>query len=270
MHLPTSCNDLGTICLHWSPPNIYVWIIMHFNKFYYIWNPESKKKKTKETHEERSLYEVGISNEVWNGRLSERLQVYMFWVFWHVDPLKSKSHVNRWQYNTYNKGTSLWTCGLSMNDGTCNTARDVFCCGPCWNYILRTSSSVIAGSVGSYSWEKWESSSCGWGEFRNPEVGEHTLLEAATKQQWVQTEKIFMCCSYSDLWSVELIETVIVICSYACKCSKSVSLITSPNLVSAVTWQYIVAYLLRAWRVKSAKTQSYILISKHLITSLHK
>jgi hypothetical protein len=58
-------------------------------------------------------------------------------------------------------------------------------------------------------------------------LGRHPPLEAATSQQVVKTEKtlcVLVCCSYSNLWSVELSETVIVICGYEWKCP-----ITNPN-----------------------------------------
>jgi hypothetical protein len=44
-----------------------------------------------------------------------------------------------------------------------------------------------------------------------------------------------VCCSYSDLWSVQLSETVVVICSYVLF-KRSVNPITNPNLVSSHTY----------------------------------
>jgi hypothetical protein len=43
--------------------------------------------------------------------------------------------------------------------------------------------------VGSWSCEKREPGSLGWGQFGNPEEEEHPPLEAATKQRLVKTEK---------------------------------------------------------------------------------
>jgi hypothetical protein len=41
----------------------------------------------------------------------------------------------------------------------------------------------------SYSCEKWEAGSWGSGQFRNEEEEERLLLEAATNQRLVKTEK---------------------------------------------------------------------------------
>jgi hypothetical protein len=57
-------------------------------------------------------------------------------------------------------------------------------------------------SVERCSCEKWEAGSWGQGQFRNPEEGEHLLLEATTKQGLVKTQCVHVCCSYSYLWSV--------------------------------------------------------------------
>jgi hypothetical protein len=41
------------------------------------------------------------------------------------------------------------------------------------------------------SCEKWETGSWGWGQYGNPEEEERPLLEAATKQRLVKSEKTF-------------------------------------------------------------------------------
>jgi hypothetical protein len=68
----------------------------------------------------------------------------------------------------------------------------------CWSWISRTlklgmttlakaSSNLTDRS--SCSCEKREADSCGWGQFGNPDEGDRPLLEAATKQLLVKTEK---------------------------------------------------------------------------------
>jgi hypothetical protein len=49
----------------------------------------------------------------------------------------------------------------------------------------------LVESAESYGCGKWKAGSRGWGQFGNPEEGEHLLLEAAAKQRLVKTEKPF-------------------------------------------------------------------------------
>jgi hypothetical protein len=46
----------------------------------------------------------------------------------------------------------------------------------------------------------WEAGSWGRGQFGNPEEGERSPLETVTKKRLVK--RLYVCCSYSDLWSV--------------------------------------------------------------------
>jgi hypothetical protein len=88
---------------------------------------------------------------------------------------------------------------------------------------MRTSRSVVIESVDSFSCEKWEAGSWGWGQFRKPEEWEHPLLEVTTKQWLVKTEKTLMCA---------VITVIFGVCN-------SVSLLYLFVLMSCVRVQYI-------------------------------
>jgi hypothetical protein len=46
------------------------------------------------------------------------------------------------------------------------------------------------------------------------EIGIVTVLKTLARKRLVKTEKNYVLCSYTDIWSVQLRETVILTCSY--------------------------------------------------------
>jgi hypothetical protein len=73
-----------------------------------------------------------------------------------------------------------------------------------------------------------------------PEQGVLLLLEAAIKQQLLKTEKIYVCCSYSDLLGVSLSDTVVDICIYEFYNSPiNPSTNLNPVYSHSNTWQYV-------------------------------